>query len=104
MLTVNQSIFGCRYGFLLPRSLSSQEDMLSICVAILHQFGIAPEMYQVGITKLFFRAGQVRPTRQLNFVGLISGLSQYYQIDRWFSAGLFPHYLHNKANRLHFYL
>lgn len=78
--------------------------MLSICVAILHQFGIAPEMYQVGITKLFFRAGQVRPTRQLNFVGLISGLSQYYQIDRWFSAGLFPHYLHNKANRLHFYL
>jgi hypothetical protein len=78
--------------------------MLSICVAILHQFGIAPEMYQVGITKLFFRAGQVRPTRQLIFVCLNSELSQYYQIDRWFSAGLFPHYLHNKGNYLHVYL
>jgi len=49
----------CRYGFLLPKSLSSQHDVLSVCVAILHQFGIAPEMYQIGITKLFFRAGQV---------------------------------------------
>ncbi len=49
----------CRYGFLLPRSLSSQHDTLSVCVAILHQFGIHAEMYQVGITKLFFRAGQV---------------------------------------------
>lgn len=104
MLAVNQSISGCRYGFLLPRSLSSQEDMLSICVAILHQFGIAPEMYQVGITKLFFRAGQVRPTCQLIFFCSINGLSQYYQIYRWFSAGLFLHYLHDNANRLYFYL
>lgn len=81
MLTVNQSMIGCRYGFLLPRSLSSQEDMLSICVAILHQFGIAPEMYQVGITKLFFRAGQVRPIFQLIFVCYICGFSQDYQLD-----------------------
>ena len=49
----------CRYGFLLPRVLSDHEDVLSICVAVFDHFGIAPEMYQVGITKLFFRAGQV---------------------------------------------
>jgi len=51
--------FAKRYGFLLPKSHISQEDPLSICVAILHQFGIPSEMYQVGITKLFFRAGQI---------------------------------------------
>ncbi|KAG0563594.1 hypothetical protein KC19_8G043800 [Ceratodon purpureus] len=51
--------FGSRYGFLLPRNLSNQEDMLSVCVSVLHQFGISPDMYQVGITKLFFRAGQI---------------------------------------------
>ncbi|XP_024403089.1 myosin-3 isoform X2 [Physcomitrium patens] len=51
--------FATRYGFLLPRNLSNQEDVLSICVSILHQFGIAPDMYQVGITKLFFRVGQI---------------------------------------------
>ncbi|KAK1325885.1 hypothetical protein QJS10_CPA01g00064 [Acorus calamus] len=47
-----------RYGFLLLESVASQ-DPLSVSVAILHQFNILPEMYQVGYTKLFFRAGQV---------------------------------------------
>ncbi|KAG0602597.1 hypothetical protein M758_10G025900 [Ceratodon purpureus] len=51
--------FANRYGFLLPRVLSDHEDVLSICVAVFDHFGIAPEMYQVGITKLFFRAGQI---------------------------------------------
>lgn len=55
----SENLLACRYGFLLPKSQISQEDPLSICVAILHQFGIPSEMYQVGITKLFFRAGQV---------------------------------------------
>lgn len=48
-----------RYGFLLLENVASQ-DPLSVSVAILHQFNILPEMYQVGYTKLFFRTGQVR--------------------------------------------
>lgn len=50
--------FARRYGFLLLDDVASQ-DSLSVSVAILHQFNILPEMYQVGYTKLFFRTGQV---------------------------------------------
>ncbi|CAD6212984.1 unnamed protein product [Miscanthus lutarioriparius] len=50
--------FACRYGFLLLEDVASQ-DPLSVSVAILHQFNILPEMYQVGYTKLFFRTGQI---------------------------------------------
>lgn len=50
--------FARRYGFLLLEGVASQ-DPLSVSVAILHQFNILPEMYQVGYTKLFFRTGQI---------------------------------------------
>lgn len=50
-----------RYGFLLLENVASK-DPLSVSVAILHQFNILPEMYQVGYTKLFFRTGQVNFT------------------------------------------
>ncbi|KAK8476676.1 hypothetical protein V6N11_081669, partial [Hibiscus sabdariffa] len=50
--------FARRYGFLLAENAASQ-DPLSVSVAILHQFNILPEMYQVGYTKLFFRTGQI---------------------------------------------
>ncbi|XP_061989784.1 myosin-1-like [Rosa rugosa] len=50
--------FARRYGFLLLENVASQEP-LSVSVAILHQFNILPEMYQVGYTKLFFRTGQI---------------------------------------------
>lgn len=50
--------FARRYGFLLLENVTSQ-DPLSVSVAILHQFNILPEMYQVGYTKLFFRTGQI---------------------------------------------
>ncbi|XP_071907469.1 myosin-2-like isoform X3 [Coffea arabica] len=50
--------FSRRYGFLLLEDSESQ-DPLSSSVAILQQFGVLPEMYQVGYTKLFFRAGQI---------------------------------------------
>ncbi|WCJ40061.1 myosin 1 [Euphorbia peplus] len=50
--------FARRYGFLLLDGVASQ-DPLSVSVAILHQFNILPEMYQVGYTKLFFRTGQI---------------------------------------------
>lgn len=50
--------FARRYGFLLLENVACQEP-LSVSVAILHQFNILPEMYQVGYTKLFFRTGQI---------------------------------------------
>ncbi|KAL3650640.1 Myosin-1 [Castilleja foliolosa] len=50
--------FARRYGFLLLEHVATQ-DPLSVSVAILHQFNILPEMYQVGYTKLFFRTGQI---------------------------------------------
>ncbi|KAG6713716.1 hypothetical protein I3842_05G167500 [Carya illinoinensis] len=50
--------FARRYGFLLLENAAFQ-DPLSVSVAILHQFNILPEMYQVGYTKLFFRTGQI---------------------------------------------
>ncbi|OIT34792.1 myosin-1 [Nicotiana attenuata] len=50
--------FARRYGFLLFDHVASQ-DPLSVSVAILHQFNILPDLYQVGFTKLFFRTGQV---------------------------------------------
>ncbi|XVE66410.1 hypothetical protein DITRI_Ditri08aG0078000 [Diplodiscus trichospermus] len=61
--------FAIRYGFLLLESAASQ-DPLNVSVAILHQFNILPEMYQVGYTKLFFRTGQAIPLRS-TFAGLI---------------------------------
>ncbi|XP_010922002.1 myosin-1 [Elaeis guineensis] len=50
--------FAERYGFLLLEDVQFQ-DPLSVSVAILQQFNILPEMYQVGYTKLFFRTGQI---------------------------------------------
>ncbi|WJX73410.1 Myosin-2, variant 3 [Trifolium repens] len=50
--------FARRYGFLLYEANTSQ-DPLSVSVAVLQQFNIPPEMYQVGFTKLYLRTGQV---------------------------------------------
>ncbi|GAB2230708.1 hypothetical protein Droror1_Dr00014991 [Drosera rotundifolia] len=50
--------FSQRYGFLLSDKTVSQ-DPLSISVAVLQQFNVLPEMYQVGYTKLYFRTGQI---------------------------------------------
>ncbi|XP_010268832.1 PREDICTED: myosin-2 [Nelumbo nucifera] len=50
--------FAKRYGFLLSVNVVSQ-DPLSISAAILQQFNILPDMYQVGYTKLFLRTGQI---------------------------------------------
>lgn len=54
-------LYVCRYGFLLSEANVSQ-DPLSISVAVLQQFNIPPEMYQVGYTKLYLRTGQVHPS------------------------------------------
>ncbi|XP_048492225.1 myosin-1 isoform X2 [Beta vulgaris subsp. vulgaris] len=65
--------FARRYGFLLLDSVATQ-DPLSVSVAILHQFNILPDMYQVGYTKLFFRTGQIgvlEDTRNRTFHGIL---------------------------------
>ncbi|URD91375.1 myosin-2 heavy chain, non muscle [Musa troglodytarum] len=54
--------FAKRYGFLLENVAS--QDPLSVSVAILQQFNIIPEMYQIGYTKLFFRTGQLFGVRR----------------------------------------
>lgn len=71
--------FARRYGFLLQENIASQ-DPLSVSVAILHQFNILPEMYQVGYTKLFFRTGQIgvlEDTRNRTLHGILSVQSCY---------------------------
>ncbi|KAK7312977.1 hypothetical protein VNO77_37273 [Canavalia gladiata] len=50
--------FSRRYGFLLSAANISH-DPLSISVAVLQKFNIPSEMYQVGNTKLYLRAGQI---------------------------------------------
>ena len=47
-----------RYVSLLGEPKDCQ-DPLSLSIAILQKFGIVPEMYQVGYTKLYFRKSQV---------------------------------------------
>lgn len=49
--------FSDRYGFLLDKNVS--KDPLSTAVAVLQQFNVLPELYQVGYTKLYLRAGQI---------------------------------------------
>ncbi|XP_073315225.1 myosin-1-like [Primulina huaijiensis] len=71
--------FTRRYGFLLLDHVASQ-DPLSVSVAILRQFNILPEMYQVGYTKLFFRTGQIgvlEDTRTRTLHGILRVQSCY---------------------------
>nr|BAL60532.2 myosin VIII [Marchantia polymorpha] len=81
--------FADRYSFLLPKPMSPKENPLSVCVAILKQFGIPQEMYQVGITKLFFRAGQIgqlEDTRLHTLQGVIGVQSLFrgYKVRCWY--------------------
>ncbi|XP_015896696.2 myosin-2 isoform X1 [Ziziphus jujuba] len=50
--------FAERYGFLRLETNVSQ-DPLSISIAVLQQFNILPEMYQIGYTKVYLRTGQI---------------------------------------------
>uniref|UniRef100_A0A1J3EUI7 Myosin-2 n=1 Tax=Noccaea caerulescens TaxID=107243 RepID=A0A1J3EUI7_NOCCA len=50
--------FSGRYGFLLSDKRLSQ-DPLSVSIAVLKQYDVHPEMYQVGYTKLYLRTGQI---------------------------------------------
>ncbi|KAL5548017.1 hypothetical protein UlMin_003248 [Ulmus minor] len=50
--------FAERYAFLLPKSIVAQ-DPLSASIAVLQQFNVQPEMYQIGYTKVYLRTGQI---------------------------------------------
>ncbi|XVE80224.1 hypothetical protein DITRI_Ditri14bG0122500 [Diplodiscus trichospermus] len=50
--------FAERYGFLLLETNVSR-DPLTISVAVLKQFNVLPETYQIGYTKLYLRTGQI---------------------------------------------
>ncbi|KAG2299313.1 hypothetical protein Bca52824_035785 [Brassica carinata] len=50
--------FAGRYGFLLSDKKVSQ-DPLSVSIAVLKEYDVHPEMYQVGYTKLYLRIGQI---------------------------------------------
>ncbi|KAG2241874.1 hypothetical protein Bca52824_096281 [Brassica carinata] len=76
---VSHQKFARRYGFLLVENIADK-DPLSVSVAILHQFNILPEMYQVGYTKLFFRTGQIgvlEDTRNRTLHGILRVQSSF---------------------------
>ncbi|XP_047340670.1 myosin-2-like [Impatiens glandulifera] len=59
---VTHQEFARRYAVLLrpeDDSNNAGEDPLCISMAVLQQFDIMPDMYQVGYTKLYFRTGQI---------------------------------------------
>ncbi|XP_042060581.1 myosin-2-like isoform X2 [Salvia splendens] len=55
---ISHQEFTQRYVSLLGETKDCQ-DPLSLSIAILQKFGIVPEMYQVGYTKLYFRKSQI---------------------------------------------
>ena len=61
--------FAGRYGFLLSDKKVSQ-DPLSVSIAVLKQYDVHPEMYQVGYTKLYLRAGQVSTSLRRDVVAV----------------------------------
>ncbi|XP_047971824.1 myosin-2-like [Salvia hispanica] len=58
LMQMTHQEFTKRYVSLVGEKKDSQ-DPLSLSIAILQKFGILPEMYQVGYTKLYFRKGQI---------------------------------------------
>ncbi|KAF6167640.1 hypothetical protein GIB67_031223 [Kingdonia uniflora] len=80
--------FAGRYGFLLLDNVLPQ-DPLGISVAILQQFNVHPDMYQVGYTKLFFRTGQIAAledarNRMLQAILIVQKCFRGYQTRRRF--------------------
>ncbi|XP_027353787.1 myosin-2-like isoform X2 [Abrus precatorius] len=72
--------FSRRYGFLLSEGNVSK-DPLSISVAVLQNFNIPSEMYQVGYTKLFLRAGQIGALedKRKHVLQGILGIQKYFR-------------------------
>ncbi|KAL4335923.1 hypothetical protein GQ457_07G014070 [Hibiscus cannabinus] len=75
--------FAERYGFLLLETNVSQ-DPLSISVALLKQFNVLPQMYQIGYAKLFLRTGQISALedRRKQVLRGIVGVQKYFRGHR----------------------
>ncbi|XP_039040957.1 myosin-2-like [Hibiscus syriacus] len=75
--------FAERYGFLLLETNASH-DPLSISVAVLKQFNVLPDIYQIGYTKLFLRAGQigVLEDRRKQVLQGVIGVQKYFRGHR----------------------
>ncbi|KAE8676979.1 Myosin-2 [Hibiscus syriacus] len=75
--------FAERYWFLLSET-NAPHDPLSISVALLKQFNVLPEMYQVGYTKLFLRTGQIGALehRRKQVLRGVIGVQKYFRGHR----------------------
>ncbi|KAK4363859.1 hypothetical protein RND71_015217 [Anisodus tanguticus] len=80
-----------RYGVLLPED-HERKDPLTMSVSILRQFDILPEMYQVGYTKLYFRAGQIAALEDVRKKVLQGTLD----VQKWYSG----HHAHRHFHEL----
>ncbi|XP_024004491.1 myosin-4 [Eutrema salsugineum] len=91
-----------RYGFLLLDTKSSQ-DPLSTSNAIMKQFNLPPEMYQVGYTKTYLRTGQigVLEERRRYFLRGIRGLQKQF---RGYQTREYFHNMRNAAVTLQSYI
>ncbi|KAJ0715594.1 putative myosin ATPase [Helianthus annuus] len=61
--------FATRFGCLLSENTRCQ-DSLSASIAILQQYRVLPEMYQLGFTKIYFRADPVSALEKLREQGM----------------------------------
>ncbi|XP_021833127.1 myosin-2 isoform X1 [Prunus avium] len=72
--------FAGRYGFLLLGA-GVPQDPLSLSIAVLKQFNVLPEMYQIGYTKVYLRTGQIaslEDKRKQVLQGII-GIQKYFR-------------------------
>ncbi|BBN69517.1 myosin 2 [Prunus dulcis] len=72
--------FAGRYGFLLLGA-GIPQDPLSVSIAVLKQFNVLPEMYQIGYTKVYLRTGQIallEDKRKQVLQGII-GIQKYFR-------------------------
>ncbi|XP_061348341.1 myosin-2-like [Gastrolobium bilobum] len=90
--------FAGRYGFLLDEANATQ-DPLSISVAVLQQFNIPPEMYQVGYTKLYLRTGQIGALEDRRKL-ILKGILGVQKSFRGHQARSYYHELKNGATTL----
>ncbi|KAM7277865.1 hypothetical protein ACFE04_004999 [Oxalis oulophora] len=72
--------FSERYGCLLL-DINVPQDPLSMSVAILQQFNILPEMYQIGYTKVYLRSGQigVLENKRTHVMQAIIGVQKHFR-------------------------
>ncbi|EFJ23280.1 hypothetical protein SELMODRAFT_103418 [Selaginella moellendorffii] len=81
--------FADRFRIMLQKQASDTRDALSVCISILQHFNVSPETYQVGLTKLFFRSGQIavleeKRTRTMNGIVGAQALYRGYRARLYF--------------------